>query len=120
MSSTLMFVCSDAEKYGMLAQPMQDAGFDTEMVDPGATTVLETIETAAPMATVFDLATGPEQAMQEIAKAMLADPNLPRPLLVFVGGDADTVATIKGDIPFAVFVNPDELTWVLKHLVYKD
>jgi hypothetical protein len=58
--------------------------------------------------------------VHELAKAMLGDPDLPRPLLVFVGGSNELAERIKSDVPFGVFVAADELTWVLKHLVYKD
>jgi len=120
MSSTLMFVCTDAEKCVALAEPLRAAGWEIKVSDPTAGDALEAIEAEAPVATVFDLDNGSDQASHELARALMGDPNLPRPLLVFMGGHADTVAMIKADIPFGVFVNPDELTWVLKHLIYKD
>ncbi len=120
MSNTLMFVCSDAEKCATLAAPLGDAGWEIKTIDPGDTNALESIEAESPVATVFDLETGPDQAIHELAKAMLGDPDLPRPLLVFVGGNAEIAESIKADIPFGVFVRPDELAWVLKHLIYKD
>ena len=86
MSNTLMFVCSDAEKCATLAAPLVDAGWEIETIDPGDSNALESIEAESPVATVFDLETGPDQAIHELAKAMLGDPDLPRPLLVFVGG----------------------------------
>jgi hypothetical protein len=120
MSDILVFVCGDAEKYAAMAEPMRELGWETAMVDPAFATALETIEATAPVATVFDLAAGPEQVVHELAKAMLGDPDLPRPLLVFVGGTNELAERIKSDVPFGVFVAADELTWVLKHLVYKD
>ena len=80
MSDTLVFVCGDADQYTAMAEPMRELGWETEMVDPASATALETIEATAPVATVFNLATGPEQAVHELAKAMLGDPDLPRPL----------------------------------------
>ena len=79
MSDTLVFVCGDADQYTAMAEPMRELGWETEMVDPASATALETIEATAPVATVFNLATGPEQAVHELAKAMLGDPDLPRP-----------------------------------------
>ena len=120
MSSTLMFVCSDTEKCATLAEPLSDAGWEIKTIDPADSDALESIEAASPVATVFDLEIGADQVIHELAKAMLGDPDLPRPLLVFMGGETETAEAIKADIPFGVFVRPDELTWVLKHLIYKD
>ena len=120
MSDTIVFVSSDAERSAAMASPMSAEGWAVATVEPDRSDALESIEACTPVATVFDLDSGPELALHELAKAMLGDPDLPRPLLVFVGGDAAIAESIKSDIPFGVFVGADELTWVLKHLVYKD
>jgi hypothetical protein len=120
VADTLMFVGSDSARCATLADPLNRLGWATATVDPTAADALETIVGQAPVATVFDLTTGPFQAIHELAKALLTDAQIPRPLLVFVGGSAEEVASVKDDVPFGVFVDTDELTWVLKHLIYKD
>ena len=48
---------------------------------------LESIEACVPVATVFDLDRLRETCRPRTREGMLGDPDLPRPLLVFVGGD---------------------------------
>jgi len=119
VADTLMFVCSDADRYVRYAAPFREAGWDTRTVAPDAADTLSVIEAASPIATVFDLDAGHGEAVRTLVAALLADPDVSRPLLVFVGGDEALVGTIKADIPFGVFVKPDELAWVLKRLIYK-
>jgi len=115
-----MFVCNDADRCAQYAAPFRQAGWDTQTVAPDSADTLPTIEAASPVATVFDLDAGHGEAVRALAAALVADPNVARPLLVFVGGDEASVGAIKLDIPFGVFVQPDELAWVLKHLIYRD
>lgn len=115
-----MFVCGDADRCAEYAAPFSQAGWDTRTVSPDSPDSLALIESAAPMATVFDLDASSGVAIGALATELVSDPNLPRPLFVFVGGDQATIDAMKIDVPFGVFVKPDELAWVLKHLVYKE
>jgi len=115
-----MFVCSDEGRCAQYAAPFRQAGWETRTVAPDAADTLTQIEAEAPVATVFDLADGHGEAIRALAAALVSDPNVARPLLVFVGGDDATAGAIKADIPFGVFVKPDELAWVLKHLIYRE
>lgn len=119
MANALMFVCVDASDCAKLAEPFIRDGWETRTVAPDAPDALSQIEDEAPVATVFDLDSGHGEAIRAIASALVSDPNVARPLLVFVGGDAQTTVALKADVPFGVFVKQDELSWVLKHLVYR-
>jgi hypothetical protein len=118
MANALMFVCVDTQGCGAMAQPFADAGWETETVSPDAPDALDRIVAEAPVATVFDLDSGHDSAIRALASALISDPNVSRPLLVFVGGTPVVAAELKTDVPFGVFVKPDELIWVLKHLIY--
>lgn len=120
MGNTLVFVCGEAARCEEMTAPFAEAGWQTKTVSAESSDALAAIEAEAPVATVFDLEAGHGAAIQSIAAALMSDPNVSRPLLVFVGGDQATVAILKEDVPFGVFVKTDELAWVLKHLTYKD
>lgn len=102
-----------------LAAPFAERGWDVRVTAPDAGEALELIATERPLAAVFCLDSGETALFENLARQVLQDARTLRPLMVFLGGEADEVARLKSEIPVGVFVREEELSWVLKHLAFK-
>lgn len=118
VAGALFFVGDDAGIRDDLARGFAERGWQT---GHGTATLdsVDLIVQTQPLACVFTLDGSETATLLELAENVAADERLERPLLVFSGGHADDVASVKAALPYAVFVHPDELGWVLKHLVPK-
>lgn len=119
MGQTLCFVHASESSGEDIANDIRRMGWDVEMVDPLSGDAIDSVVTAAPLATVFCLSDecGPTR---QLAEAILADGRMHRPLMVFTGGDGEQIEATKQSVPFAIFVRPEELHWMLKRLVFKE
>lgn len=118
MGETLIFVGEDETSTSAIASPFAQRGWVVEVggADPEAT--VERVARSEPVAAVFNMDGGCERA-RAAAWAVLSDARVLRPLMVFVGGTPEEIASMRADMPFGVFVSADELDWVIKHLAYK-
>lgn len=120
MATALFFVYKDLVAADQIAAPYRARGWSVEIEDPDADDALERMESAQPLAAVFGLDPAPADSVVAFAHDVVDDSHLHRPLMVFLGGDADAVDAAKHAVPYGVFVRPEELGWVLKHLDAKD
>lgn len=75
---------------------------------------------AHPLAVVFCLSGECSDRVRTLARHFFETPGGGTPpLMVFSGGDADEVELTRSHVPLGVFVTPDEVGWVLKHLSVK-
>lgn len=119
MPDTLVFVGCDVAECEQLAVPYRNQGWRAVVQDAAAPDALDHIAECTPLAAVFSFSDGSGDGLRELARSVLGDDRMSRPLLVFVGGDGADVAQTRSEMPFGVFVKPEELGWVLKHLVYR-
>lgn len=104
----------------MFASEHEPDGWSIGFVDAQAPDALESLAANPPEAAIFCLGEGCAGDVGGFAQGMLADARFSRPLMVFLDGTAEQVASIKEWNPFAVFVTSAELPWVLKRLIPKD
>ena len=118
MEETLVFVYADVEVAERASAPFTSRGHHVEILTPDGAECIDKIAEAKPMVVVLDIS---EDWMTPlvVAQGILADSRLSRPLLVFVGGEAESIAQCKATLPFGVYVKPEELVWVLKRLGLK-
>jgi CheY-like chemotaxis protein len=115
VEETLVFVYSDDEAAEQASAPFTARGHVVEILSPEGEECLDKVAEAKPMAVVLDISDDWMTPLV-IAQGILADERLSRPLLVFVGGSADSITQCKATLPFGVYVKPEELVWVLKRL----
>jgi hypothetical protein len=120
MGASLFFVYQDQGIAEQLAAPYRARGWDVEVEPPDAADALERMESAQPLAAVFGLDSAPADGVVAFAHNVMDDSHLHRPLMVFLGGDAAAIEAARLAVPYGVFVRPEELGWVLKHLDAKD
>jgi hypothetical protein len=115
VEETLVFVYADEGAAEQLSAPFASRGHVVEILSPEDEASLDKVAEAKPMAVVLDISDDWMTSLV-VAQGILADDRLSRPLLVFVGGSADSIAQCKATLPFGVYVKPEELVWVLKRL----
>ncbi len=115
MEETLVFVYADEAAAEQVSAPFSSRGYTVEILSPDGEGCLDKVAEAKPMAVVLDISDDWMTPLV-VAQGILADERLSRPLLVFVGGSADSIAQCKATLPFGVYVKPEELVWVLKRL----
>jgi AmiR/NasT family two-component response regulator len=111
----LVFVYADAESADRVSEPFASKGIDVVVLSPNGQDCLESVAAAHPTAVVLDISEDWTDPLV-VAQGILADERLSRPLLVFVGGSAESVSQCKETLPFGVYVKPEELAWVLTRL----
>ena len=119
MADTLFFVYPDAAQCDGVAADFRSRGWATEVASPSDADALDRMDATQPVAAVFCMDGDESGQTLALAEAVLADERLQRPLIVFVGGSPDDVGRARESMPYAVFVKPDELAWVLKRLAVK-
>jgi len=119
MGETLCFVHASEQDSNRIAATYQLAGWNIVIVAPQAPDALEQLASYDPAAVVFCLDERCGPGVIEFAARVLADDRTNRPLMVFVDGSADDIATARGVAPYGIFVRTDELPWVLKRLSIK-
>lgn len=119
MTDTLCFVHAPGSSGEDQALAFADQGWNIEHLDPTADDAITRIEASQPLATIFCLESecGPTR---DFAVRILRDTELHRPLMIFVGGEADEIQAAKEAVPFGVFVSQGELHWVIKRLVFNE
>lgn len=118
MADSLFFAGDDVALRDALAESYRGAGWDVLLPGADMQSTLDSIAQADPVACILCFGDGPGDAMRDLALAINADTRM-RPLFVFVAGTAEEVAQTKAALPYAVFVRPDELAWVLRRMVVK-
>lgn len=117
MADTLFFLFTDPSDATGLASPLASKGFAIEVSSPSEPQVCDAIAESSPLAVVISLEdAGGCNAAREVAAGVLADARIPRPLMVFVGGSPQEIAATRAELPFGVFLNPDEVSRNLTHL----
>ena len=119
MAESLFFVHDDPSVAEEIAAPYRASGWDVACANPSDADVLERMVEAQPLATIFCLDGCRMDAASDLAREVGSDPRCLRPLMVFLGGDTDSVARARSEVPVGLFVRPSELPWMLKHLTYK-
>ena len=119
MVDTLFFVHTSEQDPNAIAAAYQLRGWDIAVSEPAAVDALDRMAESNPVAAVFCLDDDCSSDVMQFAESALADDRTNRPLMVFVGGAANEIATARGIAPYGIFVRPDELPWVLKRLVVK-
>lgn len=119
MADRLMLVGFETEEAQAMLDTYASRGWETFVASAGDATAHERFVEAQPLAVVFCLAGGCSEATRDLASRIFENPGSAQPLLVFAGGGPDDVALARATVPHAVFVNPDEVGWVLKHLTVK-
>jgi ActR/RegA family two-component response regulator len=118
VAGALFFVGDDVGVRDDLARAFAERGWQIGHGTASPDTA-DLIAQTQPVACVFSLDGSETAALLDLAENVSADERLERPLLVFSGGHVEDVASVKTALPYAVFVRPDELEWVLKHLIPK-
>lgn len=119
MAQRLLVVHGDQAEAERLASPYRDRGWEVECVLPSDAETVDVIAETKPLAAVFCIGNGEAGVMTALAEQVLSDARTLRPLMVFLGGEPTDVPRLKTEVPFGVFVNEDELPWVLKHLAFR-
>lgn len=119
MAERLCFVQAPGSSGEEQGREFAERGWEVEHVDPEAPDALDRVVDIAPLATVFCLESDCGDTMG-LAERLVDDERVSRPLIVFTGGTSEQVEQAKAAVPFAVFVNPSELHWVIKRLVFND
>ena len=119
MADTLIFVHPEECVVEELAAHYGALGWRVATCDPCAEEALDRAISADPVAAVFCLFGAGAHDVEQFAARLVNDVRFKRPMLVFVGGSADEVSAARDHAPYGVFVNDDELPWVLKRLVVK-
>lgn len=119
MAETLYFVHHDVEDARQRADFFAGRGWNTHATDPSDGDFIENMVTDLPVATVFCLDGDSAESVLHAAIAVLNEVRMPRPLMVFTGGSPAEVEMAREAVPFAVFVKPEELEWVLKRMVFR-
>lgn len=119
MADTLCFVHTPGSSGEEQAVAFADRGWNIQQLDPNAEDAIAAIEASQPLATIFCLESECG-ATRDFAVRVLEDTELHRPLMIFVGGQAEEVEAAKEAVPFGVFVSPSELHWVIKRLVFNE
>lgn len=114
-----MLVGFEAEEAQAMLDTYASRGWETFAASAGDPNAHERYAEAQPLAVVFCLRGGCSDATRGLAQRIFENPGSAQPLLVFAGGEPDDVALARAVVPHAVFVNPDEVGWVLKHLTVK-
>lgn len=117
MAQTLCFVQAAGSSGEEQARDFAEQGWEVEHVDPAAPDALDRIVAIAPLATVFCLEADCGNT-EALAEQLVVDQRLSRPLIVFTGGTPEQVEFARAAVPYAVFVSPSELHWVIKRLVF--
>ncbi len=115
MDQTLVFVYEDEQLAEEISAPFASRGHAVRILSPEAEGCVDCVAEAQPLAVVLDISDDWMTPLV-VAQGILADERLSRPLLVFVGGSAESVSECKASLPFGVYVKPEELVWVLKRL----
>lgn len=116
MAETLFFVHSDAEAAQQIAGEYHIKGWHAESCEPGVADAIDRVASARPTAVVFCLDGDRATEVCGFAESVLSDERVIRPFMVFVGGRPADVERARATTPLGVFVNRDELQWVLKRL----
>jgi len=116
MGETLVLVDADELVAEMLAAPLRARGWNVIICSPDEDAVFERIIAAVPAAVVFDLESA-QEAQCDLAASAAADERLPRPMVLFLGGDEEQRALAREVVSSALFVTAEELLWVLKRVV---
>lgn len=119
MIDTLFFVHADENAAAGLAAHYSALGWNVATSGPNAADALEKVALTNPVAAVFCLTGTYIAEVHALAVRILGDGRVHRPLMVFVGGSDEEIGLARDDTPYAVFVNQEELPWVLKRLVAK-
>ena len=119
MADRLMLVGFEGEEAQEMLDTYASRGWEAYAASPTDEAAHERLVAVQPLAVVFCLSGGCSDATRDLAQRLVEDPGPAQPLIVFAGGDPDGVALARTAAPHAVFVNPDEVSWVLKHLTVK-
>ncbi len=119
MAETLYFVHSDVIAAEELARPYGERGWGTVISAPNAEDAYDRAADCRPIAAVISLEGPAADDARALGLRLTQEEDFPKPLMVFLGGSADQVALMKEALPYALFVKPEELAWVLKHLSFK-
>lgn len=117
MPDALFFFHEDPAEAERLGEPFRGR-WDVHWAEPDSA-ALDTIAQLQPMAVVFCLDRCHVEPPKRLARALMDDHRMARPLIVFITGSKDQAEAIKPEVPYGVFVHEDELPWVLKHLTAK-
>jgi hypothetical protein len=120
VTSNLLFLGADEETCEAVAAECRVRGWGIVTAALGSPDVeSKVISESAPAALVICLDGLRADQVSQIAARLAADDREDRPLLMFAGGTTEDVAQLKAVASHAVFVKPDEVDWMLKHLVVK-
>lgn len=119
MADRLMLVGFEADTTQEMLTTYSGRGWEVFAASADDATAHDRFLEAQPLAVVFCLSGGCSDAARDLARRLFVDPGAAQPLIVFAGGDPDDVALARTAAPHAVFVNPDEVGWVIKHLTAK-
>ena len=119
MVDTLFFVHTSEQNPNELAAAYALRGWNIAAAGPHVEDALDRMAESHPVAAVFCLDGECVPDVTAFAQLVLADDRTNKPLMVFVGGEANDIAAARGVAPYGIFVRPDELPWVLKRLIPK-
>jgi AmiR/NasT family two-component response regulator len=116
MAASLVFVDADPIRAERVAEPFSQDGWVIEVATPTENDATDRIVEKAPVAAVFCLDSEFDRQIA-IAGELVQDERIARPLIVFTGGTPEESQRAREAVPFGAIVSPEELGWVLRHLV---
>jgi hypothetical protein len=120
MSGTVFFVGADTQRCTAASEAYSDQGWSTPIAKPDDFDAADRLIAEAPVAAVFCVEPEHAHLTLDLTARLMSDERFQRPLMVYLDGAEQVVASIKAICPFGVFVSSGELGWVLKHLIPKN